>query len=260
MRKYYGNIPDKTLAFDMGYSGRIQSAVCTAAGKRVDAAFLHEDYETSVRARAHGGFRIRSFYDYRPAVSGLIREHIFSDTSGSCVGFDEDGNPVLEASRHIVPARFAVSRMQEGALRFVREFGEKFQDFPDVLDFSAEEVSMPFEGLIRFPNPADLQVFSASYFEDLVFGAREEINIGEFMRRTLYELDRTENAGAAAGMQSRPEDKGHFSAVSDTPDAERILEMVNRSPQIKRGLVWMILDWSFFTEKVKINIKRLFGK
>ena len=256
VRQYYGRIPDQTLAFDMGYSGRIQSAVCTAAGKRVDAAFLHEDYETSVQARANGGFKIRSFYDYRPAVSGLIREHIFSDVNGSCHGFDENGNPLQEDSRQPVPSRFVVSRMQEGAVRFIMEFGNQFRDFPDVLDFSGEEVSMPFEGLLRCPDPADLQVFSASYFEDLVFGASEEINIGEFMRRTLGELDRAEKAGA----RSIHEDEEQLSTIPDTPDAKRILDMVNRSPQIKRGLVWMILDWSFFTEKVKINIKRLFGK
>ena len=260
VQKYYGRIPEKSIAFDMGYSGRIQSAVCAAAGKRVDAAFLHEDYETSVRASAYSGFRIRSFYDYRPAVSGLIREHIFSDTSRSCYGFDEAGNPLLEKSRHTVPSRFVIDRMQEGAVRFVKEFVDRFHDFPDVLDFSGEEVSMPFEGLLRCPDPADLQVFSASYFEDLVFGAREEINIGNFMKRTLLELDRTEKERSADGARSRTEGDENLSTIPDTPDAKRILDMVNRSPQVKRGLVWMILDWSFFTEKVKINIKRLFGK
>ena len=258
VKMYYGNIPPNSIAFDMGYSGRIQSAVNTAAGKRVDAAFLHEDYETSVMARAHGGFKIRNFYDYRPAVSGLIREHIFSDTNGSCVGFDRAGEPVLETARHDVPARFAVSRMQEGALKLVGEFGALFHDFTDVLDFSGEEVSMPFEGLLRYPNPADLQVFSASYFEDLVYGACEEINIGKFLQSTLAELDRKEMAGAGARAVSEKEDLR--TEFLENPDAKRILEIVNRSPQVKRGLVWMILDWSFFTEKVKINIKRLFGK
>ena len=260
VRKYYGHIPDKSLAFDMGYSGRIQSAVCAAAGKRVDAAFLHEDYEMSVRARAFSGFRIRSFYDYRPAVSGLIREHIFSDTNGSCYGFDEAGNPLLEKSHHTVPSRFVVDRMQDGALSFVKEYGEQFHDFPDVLDFSGEEVSMPFEGLLRWPDPADLQVFSASYFEDLVFGANEEINITQFMQSMLGELERAEKKGAADGIRSVSGNEIQSADLFDTPDAKRILEMVNRSPQVKRGLVWMILDWSFFTEKVKINIRRLFGK
>lgn len=117
---------------------------------------------------------------------------------------------------------------------------------------------MPFEGLLRYPNPADLQVFSASYFEDLVYGACEEINIGKFLQSTLAELDRKEMAGAGARAVSEKEDLR--TEFLENPDAKRILEIVNRSPQVKRGLVWMILDWSFFTEKVKINIKRLFGK
>ena len=257
VKMYYGKIPEKSLAFDMGYSGRIQSAVCEAAGKRVDAAFLHEDYETSVLAKAYCGFQIRSFYDYRPAVSGMIREHIFSDPNGSCLGFDEAGEPVLEPSRHTIPARFVVRRMQEGALDLIRAFGSHFHDFMEVLDFSGEEVSMPFEGLLRFPDPADMQVFSASYFEDLVFGASEEINIAEFLGRTLGELDRAEKS---AGSRTSTGTQADSADLYSTPDAKRILDMVNGSPQVKRGLIWLILDWSFFTEKVKINIKRLFGK
>ena len=119
---------------------------------------------------------------------------------------------------------------------------------------------MPFEGLLRDPDPADLQVFSASYFEDLVFGANEEINITQFLQSMLGEPDRAEKAGDADGIRSISGNEVESADLFNTPDAKRILEMVNRSPQVKRGFVWMILDWSFFMEKVKINIRRLFGK
>ena len=114
--------------------------------------------------------------------------------------------------------------------------------------------------MLRYPDRADLQVFSASYFEDLVFGAREQINIMQFMQNTLGEFERMENGNSQRTALSLQKNENQPSDPFDTPDAKRILEMVNRSPQVKRGLVWMILDWSFFTEKVKIIIKRLFGK
>ena len=80
------------------------------------------------------------------------------------------------------------------------------------------------------------------------------------MKRTILELDNAEKGGSAAGARSLTEEEEILSTLPDTSDAKRILDIVNRSPQVKRGLVWMILDWSFFTEKVKINIRRLFGK
>lgn len=249
VRRYYGQIPDHWIAFDVGYSGRIQSAICAAAGKPVDAAFVHEEYQTSTKLKDICGYRIFSFYNYKPEISGLIREHLLSDVAGSCIGFEElDGKiiPILEPDCHIWPDRFTVMSIHQGASDFAGAFLKFFGGYIDIVDYPEEVISMPFEAFLRYPNPMDMHLFSASYFEDTVFGARQEINIEEFTMQNLRNIGWPEPEKSEPGFVQTP--------LND--DEKRILEMINGSSQIKRALVWLLLDFSFLIEKIKLNIKR----
>lgn len=251
VERYYSEIPDNSVTFDMGYSGRIQAAICEASGKKVDAAFIHEDYQTSIEMRSRLGFNISNFYDYRPEITGLMREHIFSDVSGSCIGFSEENGvvvPVFEENKHTYPDRFVIQVMQQGAVDFTKTFLGFFGDQLDVVDFSPEEVSLPFEGFLRYPEFLDMHIFSASYFEDLVYGAREKINIEEFAMQNLADL----------GWPPCTEEKPDISEDMQSKENERIAAMIHGSSPVRRAVVWLLLDWTFFKEKLKINIRRLF--
>lgn len=250
IKKYYSIIADNSLAFDMGYSGRIQSALCDAAGKPVDVAFIHEDYTTSVEMKDFCKFKIHNFYNYCPEISGLMREHIFSDVNGSCIGFlQNDGqvNEIFEPLNHTYPDCFVTTTIQNGAICLVHEFVNIFGKYINRMDYSWEDVSLPFEGFLRYPNANDMHIFSASYFEDMVFGAREEINIEQFAMQNL----------AALGW---PEVSREF-VESEAPivnhEDKRITNLIHHSSQIKRAIVWIVLDSSFFVEKLKINLNRI---
>lgn len=242
---YYDNLPNKSITFDMGYSGRIQTAICHATKKTIDALFLHEDYQMSSGLKEMTGFKINSFYPYYPSVSGLIREHLFSDVNGSCIGFTRDdgkSSPVLEGKRHNYPATFVVSAMQNNAIRFIEEYVYLFNESPCFFDFSTFTVSLPYEGFLRNPSKADIHVFSASYFEDIVFGSREDINIEQFILNHLTSLK-------SCCLLERDKQE---------EDNEKILNMINRSSQIKRAIIWFLLDRKFFKEKFGKNIKNKF--
>lgn len=253
---YYSVIPDNSITFDMGYSGRIQSAISEAVGRPINGLFIHEDYNTSIRMRGFSNFQLKSFYEFRPAISGLMREHIFSDINGSCISFKKDGDnvvPIFETVRHAFPDRYIVETLQQGAMDFTKTFLMEFGDCLDVVDFSAQEVSLPFEGFLRCPEINDMHIFSASYFEDLVYGARTEINIEEFAMQNL----------ASMGWNPRMNDEKAEAAESASvinPEDERITNLINHSSQLKRAFVWLILDWKFFKEKLGANIKRIIGK
>lgn len=248
--RYYRQIPNQWIAFDVGYSGRIQSAICAAAGKTVDAVFVHKEYQTSEKLKDICKYRIFSFYNYKPEISGLIREYLLSDIAGSCIGFEDRGGkiiPVSEPDYHTWPDCFTVRSIQQGASDFAGVFLTYFGEYLDSVDYSEEVISMPFEAFLRYPAPMDMHMFSASYFEDTVFGARQEINIEEFTMGNLRNLGWPE-----------PEKSEHVSEQTSLNDDEkRILEMINGSSQIKRALVWLLLDFSFLIEKIKLNIKRL---
>ena len=79
--------------------------------------------------------------------------------------------PVFEKNEEDYPCQYIVSSLQNGACEFVKDFMSLFGKYKDVIDYSGQEVSMPFEGFLRHPNKTDLHIFSESYFEDKVYGA-----------------------------------------------------------------------------------------
>ena len=253
---YYEALPDSSLAFDMGYSGRIQAAICEAAGEKIDVLFLHEDGKISGRMKEASGFKIRSFYGFYPSVSGLMREHIFSDLRGSCIGFEKKGGaviPILEEESHHYPDRFVIEGMHKGALDFLSVFLENFAEHKRVMDFSGQELSIPFEGFLRRPTKKDMCMFSASYFEDTVFGAKKSINIEAFAMQNLAFLGWVPKTKE---KMEREKKEGR----SFTKEEEKIIDMVHSSSGWKRGIAWMLMDRNFFKEKLNSNMKRIFRK
>lgn len=249
--RYYERINPGAIAFDMGYSGRIQTAVCEALDHPVDVLFIHEDYMVSSKMKQYSGFEIMDFYEFSPCITGLMREHIFSDVKGSCIGFEESANgiePVFEENRHRYPDVCVVDAIQTGAMDYTENFLRIFGEFLDDMSFSSQEVSLPFEGFLRYPAPEDMHIFSASYFEDMVWGAEKEINIESFAMQNLKEL------GWSPGeicMEEPPVE------ISDLTEEKRIMDMIDHSSQFKRGLIWLLLDWKYFKEKFRININRI---
>lgn len=179
-----------------------------------------------------------------------MREHVFSDLSGSCTGFFlENGKvrPVLERPCPDYAARFVIEQMHGGALDMVRDFCSIFCEYKDSLEFSPEEVSLPWEGFLRYPSERDLQLFSASFFEDRVFGAREKINIKEFAEKQLKMLGWPENIGdkcMAEGEKWLP------------ADVRAIPERFLCSSRWKRGVIWLLLDRPVFMEKLKAALAK----
>lgn len=259
VREYYKKLPENAIAFDMGYSGRIQAAICDAADKVIDVLFLHEDYKSSIRTKQYAGFSVYNFYEYYPAITGLLREHIFSDVKGSCIGFEKvnaETVPVIEQCRHERADQIVIEIMQKKAVTFVENFMNKFSDYACALDYSPMAASIPFEGFLREPSRFDMHIFSASYFEDMVFGANEKINIEQFVMNNLYDMGWIpKNESEIEEEKIRQQIEGQLHQQND-----RILNLINTSSQLKRALVWMLLDWKFFKEKLNVNVNRLFTK
>lgn len=246
LRKYFAQIKQGDIAFDMGYSGRIQAAISDACGRSVDVLFVHEDYDSSIQMKDYAGFQISSFYDYRPAVSGLFREQMLSEYCGSCVGYRSEGEkvlPMIEENDKTACDCCVIKNIQRGALEFVRDFTGLMAKNALFMDFSSIEASYPFEGLMKGASLTDLQIFRASYFEDDVWGAQKFINIEDYLRQQLAELNRKEKAETAA-------------AESGEIRQETILELMNRKSKLVRALLWLLIDPRKFKEKARKNLCR----
>ena len=182
-----GNI----ATFDMGYSGRIQTGLSSVVGKGIDAFFVHRDSKRSTDMARKGNYNINCFYDFYPYISGLLREHIFSDVGGSSIGTKlEKGKVqlVFDGIEKNFQDIFIVQEIQRGSLDFVKSFVDIYKDYMDYISIKPYEVSLMFEGYLRSAKDIDRSIFAASYFEDLVYGSRSSINIYEFVKNSIMSI------------------------------------------------------------------------
>lgn len=227
--KYYSSLAKgKNISFDMGYSGRIQTAVSRACGKGIDALFVHRDAKRSTDMERKGNYKIKCFYDFYPYMSGLIREHILSDSSPSCIGLDENAKPIFDSTEKIYQDFFVVSKIQEGALEFVKDFKNIFGEYTDYISIKPFEVSMVFEGYLKCGKDIDRCIFKASYFEDLVYGSKDNINIYEFIKSYLMTL---------------PVNEGAKSTITKRDMLEEVVSSHNR---VSRALAYIVFDPQLF--------------
>lgn len=185
VRAYYKDLKTEGITFDMGYSGRIQTALSKAVERPVDVLFIHTDTKRSGFEAKEGGYNIETYYDFKPSVSGLLREHIFSDPEPSCIGFDEKGALLFEDENKNYCDTFVVNKLQEGALWAVEEFFKIYSEYKEYMGLKKYEASLMFEGYLRAARDVDRKIFSASFFEDMVYGSNKSINIYEFVKNTV---------------------------------------------------------------------------
>ncbi|MEI3163834.1 MAG: HAD-IA family hydrolase [Lachnospirales bacterium] len=247
-KKYYAQLAKgNNASFDMGYSGRIQTAVSRACGKGIDALFVHSDSKRYSNMKRKGNYKIKTFYDFYPYMSGLIREHILSDSSSSCIGIDENINLIFDGIEKLYQDSFVVNKIQQGAIDFVKDFKNIFIEYFDYIDFKPYEASMVFEGYLRCGKDFDRQIFKASYFEDLVYGSKDNINIYEFIKNYLVTLPVSEGAKNAVTKRDMLETvvTGHnrlvraFAYIIFDPELFKLymIDILNRNPKVLRTLV-----------------------
>lgn len=210
IEKYFSCITDEDYIYDTGYSASIHKAVVDSTGRKAEAVFIHGDNSKHTVMARRGDFYINTFYESMPNISGLIREHFFSELCGSCAGYRQTGDevtPVLEIEERRYSDRFPIVTMQAAAIRFVEDYCRKFADYMDYLNISTRDAALPFEGYMRLAKKIDKKFFMASYFEDKLYGGLERINILDFMVETLMNMPVTDAADIARNFSSYMREK-----------------------------------------------------
>lgn len=238
---YYSKLSaENDVTFDLGYSGRIQAAVSKACGNGINVLFVHSDSQRSDSLKRKHNFDIDSFYDFYPNMTGLIREHLLSDPGASCIGFKiENGNavPVLENEEKTFQDSFIIENIQKGALDFTDEFLNLFGEYIDYIPFKPYEISMPFESYLVCARDIDRKIFAASYFEDLVYGARDKINIYNFIKHETSTLSETDS-----GMG--------YMEFDDMVD-----RVVSGHGSITKAFAFFVFDRRLFIERLKMKLR-----
>ena len=212
IKEYWADIKDTDCIYDMGYSAAIHNGVVRACGKNVTALFVHTDKSKHGVMKRRVEFGIQSMIDSIPNVSGLLREHFFSNLEPSCIGYEETLGrcvPILEKEEaKNYQDVFPLNMMQKAALEMVSDFYGTFKEYLPYLDIRVDEIMLPFEGFLCSPAKIDTKVFTASNFEDKVYGANARINIRDFWLQTLTGLSGYQGEDIVNHMEQYVEEKG----------------------------------------------------
>lgn len=247
-REYYEEkLPPGTLCFDMGYSGRLQAALCQLVQRPVPVCFVHCSGESAQRLGAAYGFPVDSFYPVQPAMSGAFREFLLSSDEAPCIGFERrEGRvvPFCVAQEEHPATQFLVRCIHHHALAFVRDFRDTFPA-ETWLDVSSclMPLSMPFEGVLRDLPEADLTLFQQIPFEDAVFAGQDALDLATLVRDQSREAAQKAKQLGATGAPTR--------MVGFIPE---------QTPLVKRTIGFLLFDRHLFREKLKKRLAKLPGR
>lgn len=180
-------VTEDAALFDMGYSGRIASAVIHAAKVCPKVYYFHTDSREHFRYEKRSGMKIRAFFDFKPYMESSLREYSYLEPSASCIAYTQDLQPVYDAG----PAegyQDTVEAMQKGAMDFVRDFMGYFAAFEQEASCRHHEAAMPFEAFLRYCSPYDRRMYEHILIDDELWGGRRDIHLRELMEIRLRKI------------------------------------------------------------------------
>ena len=174
IRKYLGKLKSSDATFDLGYSARLHTIILDILGYSCDTYYVHTSGDRPWAYARRNNFKLNAFYEQKPLVSGILREHLFAELGPSCIGYqqqDESVVPIFEAYIQSNPANHTmISTIQRACIDFVRDMVAKFKDIIPELKIRNQESSIPLEMYIHYSKPSDRVIFACSYSDDYVHG------------------------------------------------------------------------------------------
>jgi HAD superfamily hydrolase (TIGR01549 family) len=181
VKKYFDSIIGANdVLFDIGYSGTSQMILSKILKRPVDAYYIHTNHDKAYDYANRFKFRVKTFYDFSPAISGPVREYIISETGPSCIGYlieNDTIKPKFEEKNSSYIEEWLLGQIHQSALKFVEDITNLFGFYLDMLTFRNKEVSAPFEYFLHYGTEFDRSLFSACSFEDHIFHGSKEVSI-----------------------------------------------------------------------------------
>ena len=188
--KYYNVLSsDKSITFDMGYSGKIQAALSNLVNRAVPGLFIHNDGKDFFNLSRKNSFDVKCLYNNIPKVQDFVREYIFSDKNPSCIDIlinNDNFEFKFEEIENSIENNFIIDNMQLGALDFYRDFIQTFLEFKEYINFNIDEVMYPLEGFLEDMSVEDRRIFSVCEFDDFIYGGNNYINLMGHLHHTQY--------------------------------------------------------------------------
>jgi len=245
------NVTPNDVMVDIGYSGRIENCIHTISGHSINSYYIHNNSENVNRRERLGHFKNKTFYGYKPDITGVIREHVFMKCAPSTIGYRKINNsiePVFEDYNITFDVKFMTELLQSYALNFVQDILDVFGEDRKQLYYRYEDGTQPFEWYLQHGQLFDRSVFSTLEFEDdagigKVFNALDFWS-EEIARTTV--VDNTIKTFTPPEVLHNPE-----WLVYETYKAKGIAT----KSLLKKMLYWMVVDPKFMKKRISDYIK-----
>lgn len=175
---------------DVGYSGRTQQMLTTLLKKPIDAFYVHKNDSVCNEKERRAGFRVHSFYDCTPSMTGAQRELLFSQYAPSCVSYEvgrselDMAKPIFDSDNYNYPEDFLISGIQNAAIDFVEDFCQFFGDKIKIMDMRNIDISYPYEYFLSTLTDTDAAMFNCCEFEDDMW-AGNTFNLPQAWKRDI---------------------------------------------------------------------------
>ena len=170
LKEYYSQIiKPNDYIFDIGYSGRPEEALSVLLGYPVGSMYIHTNNDYASRRRTICNIKSYSFYEHKPVITGVLREHLLMELGPSTIGICKKNGkiePVLEDYNISYNAKLITTIIQDYALEFVRDYNENFSHCLSNLVLRRDDASLFYENYLHFAKDFDIKLFSCIDFED----------------------------------------------------------------------------------------------
>lgn len=155
--------------FDVGYNGRPEAALSSILGFPVNSFYIHTNKDLADKRQKRYGCKCENFYDYKPAITGVMREHLLMELGPSTIGYKEVNGtlvPDFENWKENYSADFVTSSVQNAAIDFVRDYKNTFEKYTEYIYFRNYDLSLGFEYFLHNSKESDRRIFESIHFED----------------------------------------------------------------------------------------------
>ena len=237
---------EETIAFDLGYSGRIQTLLSQAVGTPIDVIFLHSCGSDAEIMAKKAGFKIYSYLSYTPKITSIVREYFFSEAAASCIGYRIDGNhiiPIFDKSKYDYTEKFIQQEIIRGMNAFISDYCTTFSPYDFMFEFRSEEISLPFEAFMNQIPQKDMWTFHCCHAEDILYY--------NYSQKSLYDIWNY-NIQNLCGMEYHSlAEKAADYEIANTAYKISSTQQYQNLPKWKKAMVLFFADKKLFWEKIK---------
>ncbi|MBQ9761105.1 MAG: HAD-IA family hydrolase [Clostridia bacterium] len=236
-------IGQNDLMFDIGYSGRCESVLTKLLGYPIDSLYIHGSSQILNDRVRTDGFYNETFYDYKPAIIGVVREHVFMCPAPSTLGYEErDGKltPVFEEYKTNPANEIITKTVQNAALDFVRDMKTLFGEYSELLTYQKADMSYPFEYYLHYSKAVDRKLFGCVIFEDDVGLGDKNVSALSLWNRDVSKFA-LEKIGEIADLEF----------IHKNSQDEKLRNAFMGYPKWKKALCYLILDQKHFISRLK---------